>query len=92
MNAAFMSLPPPSSHDEECPTSSFGQVFGVCLATDARAQLQQHSVKRAGAWGALSALAFPLAFEVGGRLLMQRPLSWFQMYTRSTNKRPNSMR
>ncbi|MGV3708594.1 MAG: hypothetical protein ACO1Q7_07110 [Gemmatimonas sp.] len=54
-----------------------GLVFGVCLATDARPPMQHLSIRRAGVWGALSALAFPLAFEVGGRLLMHRPLSWF---------------
>ena len=54
-----------------------GLVFGFCLSTDARPKIQQLSVRRAGMWGALSALAFPFAFEVGGRLVTQRPLSWF---------------
>lgn len=54
-----------------------GLVFGLCLATDARPTLRQLSVRRAAMWGGVSAVLLPFAFEIGGRLLTNRPLFWF---------------
>lgn len=54
-----------------------GLIFGMCLATDGRPQIRTLSVRRASLWGGASAIAFPLAFEIGGRLLMHQPFYWF---------------